>query len=187
MSYSDRVHQTQRDYGVKETDIYCGYCHGRHKDEPELMKCRVRCEKIDLEDQFWLPEAVRGYRGFSIEEQLDGTLLPRGVKITWPSAEPPAAKCMPFADPLNTTHTKAPIATCMCGYYILKEMTVGSWEMEARVEGWGDVIEHENGYRVERVRILALRPGKLLHSRQMTDRVRQIAREFGVEYVDGDW
>lgn len=165
--------------------MWCGYCHGRHDNEVDLMECKVHADEMDLEEPFWLPEAVTGWRGFSLTE-VNGLWQLRGVKMVWPGADPGPATCNPIGTPTSSGEHKSPKVACMCGYYIVKNYEdLGNWEVEAYVEGWGDVVEHEKGYRVERIRILKLRPAGMTNlTRPIT---KLVAKRYGVDYDDRDW
>jgi hypothetical protein len=60
---------------------------------------------------------------------------------------------------------EAPREGCSCGVYALKQLDgllpggFGSWSVLGRVELAGKVIEHSDGYRAERARIVELFPG----------------------------
>lgn len=175
-----------------DPEVFCGYCHGRHEDEVELMHCQKRSEEIESSEEFWLPGEVVGYRGFRIVEEGvpdDPTYALKGVKQIWPEADPGPAKCIPatpFEHPDRKDH-EAPMVACMCGYYLLKEADdVGIWDVHAVVKGWGKVIEHEKGYRTERARIVAIHSGKSGGASQglraiQRARVEAVAERYGVE------
>lgn len=163
--------------------MWCGYCHGSHDDFAEIMSCRKEAEEIEISEEFWTPQTVTGYRGFSVD-WTDGVPTLRGVKEAWRSAEPPAAQCMPFQD-TQFRHV-APKVSCMCGYYAFKKPEdVAVWSIEAKVEMWGNVIEHEKGYRSEYVRLLTLRSGRATPRPVVA--LDALSERYGVPTDGRDW
>lgn len=99
------------------------------------------------DDEYWSADYVVGWRAWN----WDGSNL-RGVHSRWPS-ETFVATC---------THCEVvPSWDHVCGVYAAKRPADvhifhgGSWII-GRVEMWGDVIEHEYGYRASHARITHL-------------------------------
>ncbi len=98
-------------------------------------------------EEFWDAEPAIGWRAWN----WDGRRL-RGVYATW-SSELLVAKC-------KYEH-QAPAWNHVCGIYAFKEsstagMAISSPPVVGRVEMWGTVIEHEDGYRCSQARITDL-------------------------------
>lgn len=100
---------------------------------------------VAVPDEFWSPEPIIAWRRW----RLLGTTL-HGVRRPWPTAlfqaTCPTCKTVPGWD-------------CTCGIYATKtEQRVWSSDplVFGRVELSGHVIEHEDGYRAERARIVEL-------------------------------
>ena len=99
------------------------------------------------DDEFWSADYVVGWRAWN----WDGSYL-RGVHSRWPS-ETFEATC--------TDCEVVPSWDHVCGVYAAKRpgdvhiFHGGSWII-GRVEMWGDVIEHDYGYRASHARITQL-------------------------------
>lgn len=99
------------------------------------------------EEEYWSDAFVIGWRSWN----WDGSSL-RGVYARWPTAEFEAT--CPHCDVV-------PSWDHVCGVYAAKDagevhVFYGWSPIVGRVEMWGDVIEHESGYRAARARITDL-------------------------------
>lgn len=161
--------------------VWCGYCHGSHENLNVSVECRKEALAIEEAEPFWTPEYVTGYRGFSITD-LNGVFQLRGVKTVWEAKDPGPAQCLPLFPDKEGGHA-APYAACMCGYYAFKEYEdTQVWDVDGKVRMWGDIIEHERGYRSSRVELLAIKPGRAMTATMGSAHVKQIAEKMGVEY-----
>lgn len=106
-----------------------------------------RHSEPEPDEEYWSADYVVGWRAWN----WDGSYL-RGVHSRW-SSETFAATC-PHCDAV-------PSWDHVCGVYAVKRPADvhtfhgGSWII-GRVEMWGDVIEHEYGYRASHARITHL-------------------------------
>ncbi len=99
------------------------------------------------DEEYWSDQYVVGWRSWN----WDGSAL-RGVYARWPSAELEAS-CR-YCE-------KVPSWGHVCGIYAAKtpddvHAFHGGSSIVGRVEMWGDVIEHDRGYRASHARITAL-------------------------------
>lgn len=104
----------------------------------------------------WTGGVLRGWRQYSLDSlgKLSG-----GFGIPWDStemhAECRAAVYTPNAV-LRTAVEHLAEGTCTCGIYIVGDPPpawANTIEVYAQVVGWGAVVEHEHGFRVEYCRI----------------------------------
>jgi hypothetical protein len=99
------------------------------------------------DEEYWSNQYVVGWRAWN----WDGSAL-RGVYAQWPSARFEA----------TCSHCEmVPSWHHVCGVYAAKQredvyVFYGGSPIVGRIEMWGDVIEHENGYRASHARITAL-------------------------------
>lgn len=99
------------------------------------------------DEEYWSNEYVVGWRAWN----WDGSAL-RGVYAQWPSAR--------FEATCSHCET-VPSWHHVCGVYAAKRpedvyVFYGGSPIVGRIEMWGDVIEHDNGYRASHARITAL-------------------------------
>lgn len=95
------------------------------------------------EGVFWSPQPVVGWRAWL----WTGKTL-KGYRVEWPEPEL-AAVCERCENPPGWDHG--------CGIYALKEFSeLAEAPVFGRVEMWGDVVEHEWGYRASHARITDL-------------------------------
>jgi hypothetical protein len=107
-------------------------------------------------------EAFVGWRVWIVVAGPPGVRLRSVVQRTiWPVRKPLVAECRrsrPFATLLRRPpHGPAPVEDCRCGIYATRLaeleplLAEAPWETGARVLGdvslWGDVVEHERGWR----------------------------------------
>lgn len=98
-------------------------------------------------EEYWSNQVAVGWRAWN----WDGSAL-RGVYAQWPSAGFEA----------TCTHCETvPSWDHVCGVYASKRpedvyVFYGGSPIVGQIEMWGDVIEHENGYRASHARITAL-------------------------------
>lgn len=121
---------------------------GRTTGAKTLLNARrssvtATCEPAE---EFWSDDPAIGWRAWS----WNGSAL-RGVWATWPSSEF-EAECFSCPRPPGWGH--------VCGIYAVKDPTgLNSFvdpDAIGRVELFGDVIEHERGYRASHARIIDL-------------------------------
>jgi hypothetical protein len=99
------------------------------------------------EDEYWSNQYAVGWRAWN----WDGSAL-RGVYAQWPSTR--------FEATCSHCET-VPSWDHVCGVYAAKRpedvyVFYGGSPIVGQIEMWGDVIEHENGYRASHARITAL-------------------------------
>jgi hypothetical protein len=99
------------------------------------------------DEEYWSNQYAVGWRAWN----WDGSAL-RGVYARWPSAR--------FEATCSHCET-VPSWEHVCGVYAAKRpedvyVFYGGSPIVGRIEMWGDVIEHENGYRASHARITAL-------------------------------
>lgn len=126
--------------------------------EAMVRELLARFEREALEHRVygrWQPESegegtfhsfgpVLGWRTWSVAS--DGRL--RGAwRMVWD---------LPYAEARCDALHPAPDWDCECGIYAYKKIQGGGWAAQGLVAMEGEVIEHEEGYRAERVTVLAL-------------------------------
>lgn len=100
--------------------------------------------------EFWSPTPIRAYRHFKVHDRYLYALT--SPEEFFPDED---ARCRHYGHALP-----APLWVCSCGYYALKrpyEIPTSALSVEAVVELSGTVIEHERGYRAQKMKIVALR------------------------------
>lgn len=161
-SYSRNALQPAKQVTVVITDddvkrTWCRWCFRTHYKH-EQDECKQEAHKVFQSEAFWTPEEIVGWRGFKIVSMgTDNEPMLRGMRAGWAEADPGPAECITQGNALEYDH-KSPHPLCTCGYHALKERSAISSQMpvHAKVLMWGDVIEHEDGYRAERVKIIGL-------------------------------
>jgi hypothetical protein len=104
-------------------------------------------QKLTHGEPFWTPEPIRGFR------RLERFRAERLAYYT------PAAKHHPVGS-MPHRGGAVPAVECTCGYYAFKAIgdavayLLDNAEEVWEVELWGTVIEHERGYRAERMRLI---------------------------------
>lgn len=152
------VHFTSGPNGV----LWCRYCFRTH-EVAEHEQCAHAAHEVFASEDFWTPEYVEGWRGFKVVvdtvsgKPIDPIL--KGMRTAWTDTDPGPAQCVGGGrnTGLSWDH-KSPHALCTCGYHALKDrdMVRGDLPIHAKVEMWGDIIEHEDGYRAERIKLVGL-------------------------------
>jgi hypothetical protein len=99
-------------------------------------------------EEFWSPQPVDGWRTW----RWNGRVLKGSFETEWPT-DHMAADCAVCPDP--------PGWECPCGIYAMKDPrtlrdTRTSSDILGKVELWGTVVEHEDGYRASHARITEL-------------------------------
>jgi hypothetical protein len=100
---------------------------------------------VEVPDEYWSPEPIVAWRRW----QPFGVTL-RGARQPWPSPT--------FEATCHTCGT-VPGWNCTCGIYATKaeqRWGTGYGAIYGRVELTGNVVEHDQGYRAERARIIEL-------------------------------
>lgn len=128
---------------------YLLFVAGRRLKPPRVSKPpAIRRHSVpEPEEEFWSDQCVAGWRSWN----WDGSSL-RGVYASWRSEEFEA----------TCQHCDvAPSWDHVCGVYAAKHpddvyIFYGWSPIVGRVEMWGSVIEHENGYRASHARITDL-------------------------------
>jgi hypothetical protein len=127
---------------------YLLWTTGRRLKPSKRPKPPVRRHSVpEPEEEYWSDQYVVGWRSWN----WDGSSL-RGVYARWASGEFEAS--CPHCDIV-------PSWDHVCGVYAAKQpgdvyIFYGWSPIVGRVEMWGNVIEHENGYRASHARITDL-------------------------------
>lgn len=138
---------------------WCPYCFRTHAVEDQ-NDCHNQATEVYEGDTYWLPEEIVGYRGFKIQTKYDGEgPFLKGARAPWYYAYPGPAECIGNSDRIGVRgEHKSPHPLCTCGYHALRTRNQIStiFPVHAKVLLWGDVIEHEDGWRAEHAKIVAL-------------------------------
>lgn len=127
------------------------------------------------DDVYWSDQYVVGWRAWN----WDGSSL-RGVYARW-SSEMFEATCSQCDEVPSWDH--------LCGVYAAKRPADvhvfygGSWII-GRVEMWGDVIEHERGYRASHARITHLWVGDPWRAERIRDAYPTVDVEVGSHHAN---
>ena len=138
----DQVTLDSSGFQIRRTTVGVGFWgYGPQDDVPEP----------DTEP-LWLPEPIVAYRLWSWEL---GEL--HGYRVEWPPPGELTSTCRD-AELLHPEDLRTPNWSCGCGIYGLKEHPIGYQpgrsNIVGRVEMFGRVIEHAEGYRSEHARII---------------------------------
>lgn len=136
---------------------------------------------------------IRGVRAWSLLVDGAGSgdfLGAIGRDVVWPRGRPMEARCVPGGEP---PRHRAPQPGCTCGIYShhphrAVEALVGYRDHDSVlgvVEVWGRIEVHEDGFRAQRARPLAL-IADASSPAAYRRRVRRVAMGYGVEYVELD-
>lgn len=99
-------------------------------------------------------DTIVGYKTVHVTRDDAGVYLISGMRDSYGIEA--TATCQAFSTMFDKKH-KAPKLDCQCGFYAVKEKAGNyQYHVEAEVELYGTVIEHERGYRAEKQRILRL-------------------------------
>jgi|GEM_PF-3889496 len=110
-------------------------------------------------DEYWSPEPIIAWRRWRL---LGATL--QGARHPWPSPT--------FEATCHTCGT-VPGWNCTCGIYATKaehRWGTGYGPIYGRVELTGNIVEHEQGYRAERARVIELFVPADLHPEEIASR-----------------
>jgi hypothetical protein len=147
---------------------WCLYCFNHH--DTANPECHKQALKVMQSETFWSPEPIIAYRGFQVVYLSDftGNIFDRtpvgfkGARVLWEMPDPGPAECKPITKEqanyaLAHPHT-SPHPMCGCGYHALrlKNKVSTAYEAIARVELSGFVMEHENGWRSERIKVVGM-------------------------------
>lgn len=128
-----------------------------------------------ITDAHWTPDRITGWRIWAWPRLNHGP-LPRLSSITvrgcqWKTEMPPATCDREWSNKALPPH-ESPAEHCLCGYWSLKPALIKNpqlwydpmWDVNSViqvgtigwVQSWGDIIEHEQGYRASRIKITHL-------------------------------
>lgn len=142
---------------------WCPFCFRTHAIE-DIELCANQATEVNDAETFWMPAEIEAYRGFKIKANTmsgeNPELVLHGARAPWHFAYPGPAQCIgnsnsPYG--VQNDHT-SPHPLCTCGYHALRtrQQISSMFPIHAKVLLWGDVIEHEDGYRAENAKIIAL-------------------------------
>lgn len=137
---------------------WCAHCFRTHAVE-DHTECQEQATQVYEADTYWLPEEVEAYRGFKIQSDKDNTPVLKGSRARWHYAYPGPAECIGNSHRIGIrTEHKSPHPLCTCGYHALRTRNQIStiFPVHAKVLLWGTIIEHEDGWRAEHAKIVAL-------------------------------
>jgi len=110
-----------------------------------------------------MDEVIRGWREYSLVDNRKLGILLMGSWQYWREQQLSSSCCweeegkyLPLMEidvkPINGPHS---MYQCVCGIYLLKQPFKRLWDFKiiAQAVGWGKVVEHEKGYRVQHCRI----------------------------------
>jgi hypothetical protein len=110
---------------------------------------------------------LTGWRKFAVRDH-SRVLVSANYPQPWAGVDPGPAICTidtgtmySFGPvPVHPVNEPCPCLTCSCGYYAYKSRDDAEQHHQgrvlARVQLWGRLVEHERGYRAERIRIAEL-------------------------------
>lgn len=126
-------------------------------------------------------EPIVAYRSWKLVRRPRGLALASLNRLLWRGADWHTAKC---GRDVKAPH-EAPMEGCLCGFYAVKDLrTLGSLRLLPRADATfvvgrvliaGKVIEHDEGYRAERARVLDVLPGP-----GQEELASDLAAQFGV-------
>ncbi len=109
------------------------------------------------DEEYWSPAPIPAWRSWA----WTGRTL-HGYRVPWPALEL-AATCDECGEAPGWDHP--------CGIYATKELAdvdlFGQVPVLGRIEMWGDVVEHDYGYRSTRARITDLWVDEAVHARRI--------------------
>lgn len=138
-----------------DAHTWCRWCYATHL-KSEQVECEAAAYAVNDAEAFWTPEHIVGWRGFKIVMSYDQQRPElRGRRQNWTKADPGPANCIGGK---HMEPHKSPHALCTCGYHALKEQRLinSTFPIQAKVLMWGEVFEHDLGYRSERIRLVGI-------------------------------
>jgi hypothetical protein len=124
------------------------------------------------------------YLGFRVWRVRDGCLIGPWIPEVWPTRVEAVARCLPYEPTFDTGH-RAPHLFCSCGLYAFHTLEYALARCAATfvcgaILAYGYLIVHEEGFRAERAKVIAL--GANDNTKSLVP--SELAGQLGVPVVD---